>query len=63
MDMALVQGPNTFQAKRKLSRRFDESLLMEVELVKVKPAGAASRGTSSKRSSARDAEEDEEEAE
>ena len=63
MDTSLVPSPNTFQAKRKLSRRFDESLLMEVELVKVKTAGDASRGTSSKRNVAQVAEEDEEEAE
>eukprot|EP00960_Hanusia_phi_P054945 762820-Hanusia_phi.AAC.13 len=30
-----VPSPSTFQAKRKLSRRFDENLLMEVEVMKV----------------------------
>lgn len=35
LDGSRVPAPKTFQAKRKLSRRFDESLLLEVEAVKV----------------------------
>jgi len=35
VDNSRVPGPKTFQAKRKLSRRFDESLLLEVEAIKV----------------------------
>lgn len=35
LDSFRVPGPTTFQAKRKLSRRFDESLLLEVEAIKV----------------------------
>jgi len=36
LDNVRVPSPTTFQAKRKLGRRFDESLLLEVEVVKVK---------------------------
>uniref|UniRef100_A0A7S4KNQ0 PPIase FKBP-type domain-containing protein n=1 Tax=Guillardia theta TaxID=55529 RepID=A0A7S4KNQ0_GUITH len=35
LDFFRVPSPATFQAKRKLSRRFDENLLMEVEVIKV----------------------------
>jgi len=35
MDLDLLPSPRTFQAKRKLARRFDESLIAEIEVVSV----------------------------
>lgn len=35
LDTTRVPAPQTFQARRKLARRFDESLLVEVQAVKV----------------------------
>lgn len=37
MDVARIPAPKTFQAKRKLARRFDESLLLELEVLTVRP--------------------------
>lgn len=35
MDVFRLPAPTSFQAKRKLSRRFDGTLVLEIEAVKV----------------------------